>query len=159
VDAPTEARTSSLEFELDPELLATARLFAAAVARGSGWPDETIHDVKVAVSEACTRAIQRAGAARSDERVRIDATEREGRLVFSVAGPAGEPGTSPPRFGDLDDLEELGDLDLVAALFDDVREETVEGVTIVTFSAPTDQPSDPRRGVGGSKPSGGVTPS
>jgi anti-sigma regulatory factor (Ser/Thr protein kinase) len=135
VDAPTEARTSSLEFELDPELLATARLFGVAVARGSGCTDETIQDVKLAVSEACTRAIQRAGAARTDERARIDATERDGRLVISVAGPAGEPGTSPPRFGD---LEDLGELDLVGALFDDVREETVEGVTIVTFSAPTD---------------------
>jgi hypothetical protein len=131
MDAHTEERTSSLEFELDPELLVTARLFAAAVARGSGCLDETIQDVKLAVSEACTRAMQRAGADRSDERVRIDATERDDGLVISVAGPAGEPAT-PPGFGGLDNL------DLVGALFDDAREETVEGVTIVTFSAVAD---------------------
>ena len=49
--------TYILEIDPDPQLVPTARMFAATVARQLGCPEESVLDVKIAVSEACTNAV------------------------------------------------------------------------------------------------------
>jgi anti-sigma regulatory factor (Ser/Thr protein kinase) len=113
-----------LELAPDPALLASARLFAAAAARAAGCDADTVEDVRLAVSEACTRAI---GAASGDERVRIEAEiDGAGARLTVVGAPAG--GTTA-----LDDA--LPDVDLVRALFPEAREDDRDGRPAVTFVA------------------------
>lgn len=95
--------TLELELAADPALLATARLFAAAAARAAGCDDDTVEDVRLAVSEACARSIRGAG---DGDRLSIDAHVGVTGVAFVVAGPAG------PSDGD-----EIDGLDLVATLF------------------------------------------
>jgi serine/threonine-protein kinase RsbW len=47
-----------LEIDPDPQLVPTARMFAATVARQLGCGEDSVLDVKIAVSEACTNAVQ-----------------------------------------------------------------------------------------------------
>ena len=50
--------TYILEIDPDPQLVPTARMFAATVARQLGCPEDAVLDVKIAISEACTNAVQ-----------------------------------------------------------------------------------------------------
>ena len=56
---PTSAAMSTvhLAFSPDPAYVRTVRLVAAAVARGAGVADELLDEVRLAVGEACTRAV------------------------------------------------------------------------------------------------------
>jgi len=49
--------TVHLSFTPDPAYVRTVRLVAAAVARRAGVPDEVLSDLRVAIGEACTRAV------------------------------------------------------------------------------------------------------
>ena len=63
-----------LDIPPDPEHVRTARLFAAAAARHFGLEEEGVEDLKVAISEACTNAIQAHRAAGIDAGIHIVAT-------------------------------------------------------------------------------------
>ncbi|HEY7691851.1 MAG TPA: ATP-binding protein [Gaiellaceae bacterium] len=97
-------RTPMVELVLDarPENLALARLALAGVAATAGAPREVVSDLKLAVTEACTNAIQHAygggaGAGRIVVRYRVE----PGRLSIEVedSGPGFELG-SPAAVGD-----------------------------------------------------------
>lgn len=75
----------SIEFPASPECVGTARIFAAAVARHYGSDAMEIEDVKIALSEACTKAISHAGAD-STETVAVRATVGPGMLTYEVNG-------------------------------------------------------------------------
>ena len=93
----------SLDVSSDPSLLSTARLFAATAARIAGCDDDVVADVRVAVSEACTRAIRGAdGAAGS---VRVIAEVTDGGFTVTVEGPDG-----PAAPDDLPGVDLLGSL-------------------------------------------------
>jgi anti-sigma regulatory factor (Ser/Thr protein kinase) len=49
--------TVHLAFSPDPAYVRTIRLVAAAVARRAGVADELLDEVRVAIGEACTRAV------------------------------------------------------------------------------------------------------
>jgi anti-sigma regulatory factor (Ser/Thr protein kinase) len=49
--------TVHLTFTPDPAYVRTVRLVAAAAARGAGVPDEIVDEVRLAIGEACTRAV------------------------------------------------------------------------------------------------------
>ncbi len=49
--------TVHLAFSPDPAYVRTIRLVAAAVARRAGVPDELLDEVRLAIGEACTRAV------------------------------------------------------------------------------------------------------
>ena len=49
--------TVHLAFSPDPAYVRTVRLVAAAVARRAGVPDELLDEVRLAIGEACTRAV------------------------------------------------------------------------------------------------------
>ncbi|MEX2274641.1 MAG: ATP-binding protein [Actinomycetota bacterium] len=105
----TESMGATLRLRPDPALAATARLFAAAVARRAGVGQERIDDLKLAVTEACAAAID-AGSA-----VEIDVAANDGRVAVVVrASRIGEDRASAPD-------APIGRLDLIRALFDDVE--------------------------------------
>ena len=49
--------TVHLSFSPDPAYVRTVRLVAAAVARRAGVPDDILDEVRLAIGEACTRAV------------------------------------------------------------------------------------------------------
>jgi serine/threonine-protein kinase RsbW len=62
----------------------TARLVATAVARRSGVPDALLDEVRLAVGEACSRAVEAHQAACPAEPVRVALTDRAGRFEVEV---------------------------------------------------------------------------
>jgi anti-sigma regulatory factor (Ser/Thr protein kinase) len=81
-----ESERYVLEIDPDPQLVPTARMFAATVARQLGCPEDSVLDLKIAVSEACTSALE--GSALADERVRLTVVEDGNGLVYEVTDPS-----------------------------------------------------------------------
>jgi anti-sigma regulatory factor (Ser/Thr protein kinase) len=121
-------QTLRLDIDADPALLGTARLFAVSSARLAGCADDVVEDVRLAVSEACTRAIAHA---RHGGRVAIETRLVPTGLEVEVRGPADEPvGSLEPT------VREAIDIDLVPALFPDAEEHMAGGSLTVRFRAP-----------------------
>ena len=81
-----------LRFSALPEHVRTARLVATAVARRSGLSDADLEGVRLAVGEACSRAVQRQESAAGDELVEVELTTRPEQLVIEVRDGAGDDG-------------------------------------------------------------------
>jgi anti-sigma regulatory factor (Ser/Thr protein kinase) len=96
--------------------LKEARDFAVTAAAEFGFGAEALYDVKLAMSEAVTNAIQH-GSRSPDDPVRIMATEESGALVFEVL----DTGTFVPRVVRRSDLPESGrGLEFMRVLMDEV---------------------------------------
>jgi serine/threonine-protein kinase RsbW len=96
--------------------LKEARDFAVRAAVEFGFGAEALYDVKLAMSEAVTNAIQH-GSRSPDDPVRIVATEESGALVFEVL----DTGTFVPRVVRRGDLPESGrGLEFMRVLMDEV---------------------------------------
>src|ERR1700730_17364643 len=117
-----------LEIPARAEFIAIARLVVASLATARrALADDRIDDLKLAVSEACTNAIEAHGAADSDEHVRIRVWEGDERLEGAVedqgAGfdpstlPAHPPVTDPERLN----FERGLGIPLIRTLVDDVE--------------------------------------
>ena len=76
--------TYILEIDPDPKLVPTARMFAATVARQLGCPEDAVLDVKIAISEACTNAVQAQLDRNVDTPVRLTVEEQGPGLVYEV---------------------------------------------------------------------------
>jgi anti-sigma regulatory factor (Ser/Thr protein kinase) len=116
-------RSLTLRVSADPALLTTARLFAAGAARLAGCSDETVEDVRIAVSEACTRAVRDTGT--RGEHVSVEALIDGAGLEVVVISPAGGATAID------DDVR-----DLVPALFEGAEETESDGTRVVRFRAP-----------------------
>jgi anti-sigma regulatory factor (Ser/Thr protein kinase) len=93
-----------------------ARDFAARVAGEFGFDADGRYEVKLAVSEAVTNAIQHGSSSRRD-RVRIVATEEAGALVFEVL----DSGRFVPRVIRGGDMAESGrGLEFMRLMMDEV---------------------------------------
>ena len=105
----------------------TARLVATAVARRSGVPETLLDEVRLAVGEACSRAVEAHQAAGHDEPVRVTLRTDPGRLEIEVlnVGQAG-PGTAPQGLS----------LAVIAGLADDVKISQTSAGTSVRMSWP-----------------------
>jgi anti-sigma regulatory factor (Ser/Thr protein kinase) len=124
----------TLEIPPDPAHVATARLFAASVARHFAVDEELIPDLKLAISEACAGDILTGSGS---SRIHISATASEGKLGFEVTQPeqVEEPGPaseSTPTPGETALLA----MEVIQALFEDA--EVVDGPDgrVVRFGAP-----------------------
>lgn len=87
-----------LEIPARAEFVALARLVVSSFASTSfGLEDDRIDDLKIAVSEACTNAIEAHDAAESDERVLIRCDDNEGHLEVRIEdrGQGFDPDTLP----------------------------------------------------------------
>jgi serine/threonine-protein kinase RsbW len=130
-----------LEIPASPEFIAIARLVVASLASARrALADDRIDDLKLAVSEACTNAIEAHGAADTEEHVRIRVWEGEERLEVAVedrgAGfdpetlPAHPPVTDPERLN----FERGLGIPLIRTLVDDVEFVTSSGGTSVRMT-------------------------
>jgi anti-sigma regulatory factor (Ser/Thr protein kinase) len=136
--------TVDVSFTPLPAHVRTARLVATAVARRSGVPDSLLDEVRLAVGEACSRAVEahqehcpavpvHIRLTRDDDRFEVtvtDAGSPDGADVSATNGyPAAEHnGHSDP--GDVQLPSAMG-LAVIAGLADDVRiTRTDEGLAI-----------------------------
>ncbi len=116
------------------------RLTVSGIANRMGFAYEEIEDIKLAVAEACTNAVNHAYD-RSAEEMELSVTCRvfPDRLVIEVADQGkgfwfdGQPADLRPIHpdADLDDVAEGGlGLFLIHALMDEVDVQVGEGVTV-----------------------------
>ena len=142
--------TVEVSFTPLPAHVRTARLVATAVARRSGVEEALLDEVRLAVGEACSRAVEAHRRHCPAEPVRIALTDSAGRFEVSVTD-TGDPGTA--TYGDgiiaaagaadgsaapgpVPDPAPLGagpalGLAVIQGLADDVQiSETEDGVTI-----------------------------
>ena len=130
---PSPGERFTLELPPDPAYVSAARLFATTIAVQVGVEEESLDDLKVAIGEACARALATAGG----QPLSVKAERTDGRLAFEVAQGATPPGTA----GDLTSTptpQELAvglNLELITALFDDADVvDTAQGTPAVRFS-------------------------
>jgi len=142
----------SLVLELDvpssPEYIAIVRLVVASVASARrAMADERVDDLKLAVSEACTNAIEANRSVRPQSPVHIEIWESPDRLEVSIedAGPGFDPDKleSPPPVTDPQRLNfERGlGIPLIRTLVDSaafVRKEIGTSVRMTLFGGPLD---------------------
>ncbi|HEX9065746.1 MAG TPA: ATP-binding protein [Streptosporangiaceae bacterium] len=125
--------TVEVSFSPLPAHVRTARLVATAVARRSGVSETLMDEVRLAVGEACSRAVETHAAHCPDEPVKVALSSQEGRFEIEVVNagrPAGGPGADgaqlPPGFS----------LAVIAGLADDVQISETNGGTSVKMSWP-----------------------
>ncbi|WP_236243173.1 ATP-binding protein [Streptomyces sp. CC228A] len=142
--------TVELRISAQPEHVRTARLVAAAVARMAGVDEAVLDEVRLAVGEACSRAV---GLHRSNNvlaPVRVLLTEEEkafsievgdevpgaGVAAADAAGVPGERGrASQPDFDDAEGEDEMG-LAVISGLVDDVEVSAGERGGVIRMSWP-----------------------
>ncbi len=74
-----------LELDPEPQLIPTARIFAATVARQHGFPEDGILDLKIAISEACTNAVTAHRNSGVPNTVRVTAQANSSELTYEVS--------------------------------------------------------------------------
>ncbi|MFB7860451.1 MULTISPECIES: ATP-binding protein [unclassified Streptomyces] len=142
--------TVELLFSAQPEHVRTARLVAAAVARRAGVDEAVLDEVRLAVGEACSRAV---GLHRSNgvtTPVRVVLTEEEKTFSIEVgdevpgagvaaADAAGVPGArdaAPAEdYDDADGEDEMG-LAVIRGLVDDFEVSAREDGGTIRMSWP-----------------------
>ena len=109
----------TIELPGEPAYVATARLFASALARHFDVADDVIEDLKLAIGEACSRSL---ATVDPDRRMVVSVARVDARLVFEI--PQGELREAAPTDTPTPSGEELAaglSLELVSALFDDTE--------------------------------------
>lgn len=90
--APAPLGPVVLRFTALPEHVRTARLVAASLSRRLGLDGSDVEGVRLAVSEACGRAVQRSESAGTAELVEMTLLASSGVLVVEVVDGAGDDG-------------------------------------------------------------------
>jgi serine/threonine-protein kinase RsbW len=133
--------TVEVSFTPLPAHVRTARLVATAVARRSGVAEALLDEVRLAVGEACSRAVEAHRRHCPAEPVRIALTSQDGRFEVEVTdtGPAarasaagvgtgsGGDGSLPPGFG----------IAVITGLADDVEVSETSAGTSIRMSWPS----------------------
>ena len=133
-----------LEIPASPEYIAIARLVVSSIASSRrNLADDRIDDLKLAVSEACTNAIESYGPHADDgvrDRVRIRVRDDDEKLEVDVAdsGPGFDPNALPPH-PPVTDPERLNferglGIPLIRTLVDDVQFVSSAGGTSVRMT-------------------------
>ncbi|MFI0503172.1 ATP-binding protein [Streptomyces albogriseolus] len=139
--------TVELRFSALPEHVRTARLVAAAVARRAGVDEAVLDEVRLAVGEACTRAVGLHQHGGISAPVKVLLIEEEKQFSIEVgdeaphapvrARPAGEV------LGDADaesEEDEMG-LAVISGLVDDVEVSAGESGGSIRMRWPTTPPA------------------
>ncbi|MFE3328063.1 ATP-binding protein [Streptomyces sp. NPDC059176] len=135
--------TVELRFSAQPEHVRTARLVAAAVARRAGVDEAVLDEVRLAVGEACSRAVglHRSNAITAPVRVVLVEEEKtfsievgdEVPVPGAAAGGSGSGGRSAETESDGED--EMG-LAVISGLVDDVEVTSGEDGGVIRMSWP-----------------------
>src|SRR5260370_42331271 len=88
--------TVELSFTPLPAHVRTARLVATAVARRSGVEESLLDEVRLAVGEACSRAVEAHRLHCPAAPVRIQLSDRDGRFEVVVTDAVPRGGGQPP---------------------------------------------------------------
>ena len=126
-DRASAYATVRLAFPPQSRLLGTIRLVVGIVARKAGIDEETIEDLKVAISETCAVAVADLTRAGISSPIEVDLMEDGQRFGVEVRDRAPVDGRSLGGF-DVDDLDDRRfGLALVGALVDDLESVPLEG--------------------------------
>ncbi len=136
--------TVELLFSALPEHVRTARLVAAAVARRAGVDEAVLDEVRLAVGEACTRAVGLHRMNDVDLPVRVRLTEEEKKFSIEVADEVPVPPSAASGDGDeagagsdeAEDESRMG-LAVISGLVDDVEVSSGPTGGIIRMSWPT----------------------
>jgi anti-sigma regulatory factor (Ser/Thr protein kinase) len=115
--------TVELRFSASPEHVRTARLVAAAVARRAGVHESALDELRLAVGEACSRAVGLHAAHGLTSPVRVMLTEGEKTFSIEVGDDAPEAVPGPQEQAGHEGSEETDELGLavISGLVDDVE--------------------------------------
>ncbi|MGP3980505.1 ATP-binding protein [Streptomyces sp. KR80] len=138
--------TVELLFSALPEHVRTARLVAAAVARRAGVDEAVLDEVRLAVGEACTRAVSLHQSNAVSAPVKVVLIEEEKKFSIEVGdeaphavfGPAsgGRGGEEPaPAEAIAEEEDEMG-LAVISGLVDDVEVSAGETGGLIRMSWP-----------------------
>ncbi|CCK28495.1 anti-sigma factor [Streptomyces davaonensis JCM 4913] len=135
--------TVELRFSALPEHVRTARLVAAAVARRAGVDEAVLDEVRLAVGEACTRAVglHQLGGVTAPVRVALHEEEKQFSIEVGDEAPRSAPGDrAPGAAGEDADAEaeedEMG-LAVISGLVDDVEVTAGEHGGLIRMTWPT----------------------
>ncbi|WP_329412267.1 ATP-binding protein [Streptomyces sp. NBC_00704] len=116
--------TVELRFSALPEHVRTARLVAAAVARRAGVDEAVLDEVRLAVGEACSRAVGLHQSVGITAPVKVQLIEEEKQFSIEVGdeAPRSAPGDrAPGSGGDVEAEEDEMGLAVISGLVDDVE--------------------------------------
>jgi serine/threonine-protein kinase RsbW len=154
--------TVEVTFTPLPAHVRTARLVATAVARRSGVDEALLDEVRLAVGEACSRAVEAHRRHCPAEPVRIEMTDTDKRFVVVVSdhAPAASAAASAPSRADADRVDGGGSaeaapgqdggmaipagfgLAVISGLADDVRVSSTSSGVSVRMSWPSTAATD-----------------
>ncbi|WP_086785383.1 ATP-binding protein [Streptomyces caniscabiei] len=131
--------TVELRFSALPEHVRTARLVAAAVARRAGVDEAVLDEVRLAVGEACTRAVGLHQSSGISAPVRVSLIEEEKQFSIEVGdeAPHAVPGDRSSGAGDADVEEDDMGLAVISGLVDDVEVTAGENGGLIRMTWPT----------------------
>lgn len=141
METPVDDGIIELEVPARPEFVGLARLVVSSLASSRrNLADDRIDDLKLAVSEACTNAIEAHAEVDVDERVVVRWRESDDRLEVWVEdrGPGFDPG-SLPEHPPVTDPERLNferglGIPLIRTLVDEVEFDPSESGTAVRMT-------------------------
>ncbi|WP_062651400.1 ATP-binding protein [Streptomyces maremycinicus] len=134
--------TVELRFSALPEHVRTARLVAAAVARRAGVDEAVLDEVRLAVGEACTRAVglHQSGGITAPVKVSLIEEEKQFSIEVGDEAPRSAPGDRAPGSATDADVEteedEMG-LAVISGLVDDVEVSAGEHGGLIRMTWPT----------------------
>ncbi|UFR03155.1 ATP-binding protein [Streptomyces sp. Go40/10] len=137
--------TVELRFSALPEHVRTARLVAAAVARRAGVDEAVLDEVRLAVGEACSRAVGLHQISGVTAPVKVALIEEEKQFSIEVGdeAPHAAPGGDTPgaQDGDADVEEDEMGLAVISGLVDDVEVTTGQNGGLIRMTWPTAPPA------------------
>ena len=137
--------TVELRFSALPEHVRTARLVAAAVARRAGVDEAVLDEVRLAVGEACTRAVglHQSGGISAPVHVALIEEEKQFSIEVGDEAPRSSPGDGAPGSAgeDVETEEDEMGLAVISGLVDDVEVTTGENGGLIRMSWPTAPPA------------------
>ena len=130
--------TVEVTFTPLPAHVRTARLVATAVARRSGVSESLMDEVRLAVGEACSRAVETHAVQCPHEPVRVALSDQAGRFEIEVinAGSAASLVSSGGHAGDGTLMPPGFSLAVIAGLAEDVQISETEAGTSIKMSWP-----------------------
>lgn len=116
-----------LSIPLRSEYVGMIRLTVASVANGMGFDIESIEDIKVALSEACSNAIVHGGCS-EEENFLVQLIREKERLVISVSDFGKGYSVQSVQQPKLEELNEGGlGIFIIKSLMDDVKVKSGNG--------------------------------
>ncbi|WP_129307724.1 ATP-binding protein [Streptomyces sp. L2] len=138
--------TVELRFSALPEHVRTARLVAAAVARRAGVDEAVLDEVRLAVGEACSRAVGLHQSSGVTAPVKVALIEEEKQFSIEVgdeaphATPTARVAGGASADADVEAEEDEMGLAVISGLVDDVEVSTGEDGGLIRMTWPTTPP-------------------